>query len=89
MTIKSINSVPINNVGDYTNEINFFNFTQNQKIEIQTTTSSFIVFTNQTPEVAVSNVPKTNLKTGLDLSGGARAMLRPVNVTLSRTKWAI
>ncbi len=35
-----------------------------------------IYFSNQTPKITVSNIPKSNIKTGLDLSGGARALVQ-------------
>ncbi len=84
MVITSINGNSVSNVEDYVSQINFIIFSDITKIEFQTDQGSFIVLTNQTPNIIVSNVPKTNLKTGLDLSGGARAILKPVNATLSQ-----
>ena len=34
------------------------------------------MFSNQAPEIIVSEIPKTNIKTGLDISGGARALVQ-------------
>src|SRR3989338_9110185 len=34
-------------------------------------------------DIDVGEIPKTTIKTGLDLSGGSRALVKPVNVTLS------
>jgi preprotein translocase subunit SecD len=84
MIITAINENPIENVEGYSQQINSLVFTESKKIDFQTNFGNIIVFTNTTPEVTVSNVPKTNLKTGLDLSGGARAILKPVNATLSQ-----
>jgi preprotein translocase subunit SecD len=84
MIITAINENPIENVEEYSQQINSLVFTESKKIDFQTNFGNIIVFTNTTPEVTVSNVPKTNLKTGLDLSGGARAILKPVNATLSK-----
>lgn len=45
-----------------------------------------ILFSNQTPEITVSEIPLTSIKTGLDLSGGARAIIKARNHELSRTE---
>ncbi|MEK6906421.1 MAG: hypothetical protein AABW81_02255 [Nanoarchaeota archaeon] len=85
--ITSINEKPIKNIEDYNSQINSVNlFGINNKIEIQTTTENIIIFTNKSLGITVSNIPKTNLKTGLDLSGGARAIINPVNVSLSKNE---
>jgi len=87
MVIASVNGNPINNFEDYSKVISSLNFSgENKKIEFQTDAGEFIIFTNQTPDFTVSNIPKTNLKTGLDLSGGARAIVRPMNVTISQSE---
>jgi preprotein translocase subunit SecD len=94
MIITAINGNLVKNTEDYSTQItSLFYVEENSldinkskeriKLEIKTTTGNFIFLTNETPEISVSNIPKTNLKTGLDLSGGARAMIRPENVTLS------
>ena len=84
MVINSINGNNVANIEDYITQINLIDFQDATKIEIQTDQGDFIVLSNQTPNIIVSNVPKTNLKTGLDLSGGARAILKPVDATLSQ-----
>ncbi len=87
MVITSINGNPVNNIEDYSFQISTISPSeQNKKIEIKTIDTDFLIFTNQTPDFVVSNIPKTNLKTGLDLSGGARAIVRPVNVSLSQSQ---
>jgi len=63
-----------------TNQSNQLNIT---KLTITTSNSEFIIFTNKPPEITIGSIPKTNLKTGLDLSGGARALVKPENVSLS------
>ena len=82
-----ITAIHGNNVNNFEDYIAYAAPTQNggiSRIEFQTNQGNFIVLTNQTPDIVVSNIPKTNLKTGLDLSGGARAILKPVNATLSQ-----
>ncbi len=53
------------------------------KTTIQTKDSQIILFSKQTPEITISNIPKTKLKTGLDLSGGARALVQAQDKKLS------
>ena len=48
---------------------------ENQKLTITTTDNEFVLFIDQAPEISVSNIIKTRIKTGLDLSGGARALV--------------
>jgi len=74
--IKSINGNPVNTFEDYKNEINsLFPSEEKIKLTITTDTSEIILFTNQAPEISVKEIPKTRIKTGLDLSGGARALV--------------
>ena len=84
MIITAVNGNPINNFDDYTASISSIN--QGSRLEFQTDQGSFIFLKNGTapPEIIVSNIPKTNLKTGLDLSGGSRAILKPVNASLTQ-----
>ena len=78
MIIKSVNNQIVNTPEDYNNILNnLFPSSENIKLNIQTKDSEFILFINQSPEISVSSIPKTNIKTGLDLSGGARALVKP------------
>jgi preprotein translocase subunit SecD len=45
------------------------------KTTITTKTADYVIYSN-TIDITVSNLPKTNLKLGLDLSGGARALVQ-------------
>src|SRR3989344_2527450 len=53
------------------------------KTIIQTKNSQIIFFSKQAPEITISNIPKTKLKAGLDLSGGARALVQAQDKKLS------
>lgn len=53
------------------------------KTIILTKTSEIVFFSNSAPEISVSNIPKTSLKMGLDLAGGARAMVQAEDRELS------
>jgi len=46
------------------------------KLAITTTDSEYIIYSNIAPQITVSNLPSTNLNLGLDLKGGARAMVQ-------------
>lgn len=48
-----------------------------RRIEIKTGDSDFVFFTNESLGLTVQNKPKTRLKSGLDIQGGARALVRP------------
>ena len=47
------------------------------KLSILTNEKEFVLYTDKAPEITLSNLPKTKIKTGLDLSGGARALVKP------------
>ena len=53
------------------------------KTIIQTKDSEIILFSKQAPEITISGIPKTNLKAGLDISGGARALVQAQDKKLS------
>src|SRR3989344_1634523 len=83
MIIKEINGNQITNEQDYlkiTSDI--FSENGTKKITIKTSDSEFI-FLTEGLQLIVKGIPKTHLKTGLDLSGGARALIKPSNVTLT------
>ena len=85
MIIKAINNQEIKNIQDYSNIVSniFFQKQQNlTKIIIATEDKEFILFTDKL-EITISDIPKSKIKTGLDLSGGARALIKPENVSLS------
>jgi len=75
--ITAIDGKTINNVDDYFKIMQSkFPATENVKTIITTSGGEYSIYSNKVPEITVSNLPKTNLKTGLDLSGGARALVQ-------------
>ncbi len=82
--IIGIDGKEINNVEDYANALagKFVSNTSTKTI-ITMKNSEFVLFTNSAPEITVSNVPKTNLKLGLDLAGGARALIKAQDFSMS------
>jgi preprotein translocase subunit SecD len=74
--ITGIDGEKITSFEEYKEVINSkFPSENNIKLTINTKSGSFILFTNETPRLSVANIEKTRIKTGLDLSGGARALV--------------
>ena len=84
MLIKEINSKEINSLEDYNSIYQELSLNSNEKkISVVTEEDTFIFLSSNLSSLGVGKVPKSNIKTGLDLSGGARALVKPVNGTLS------
>ncbi len=77
--ITHVNEQRVETIEDYSNIINdiFQNTNESQKVIIQTEESEFILLTNAPPTITLGRIPSTNLRTGLDLRGGARALVQP------------
>ena len=84
MIIKEVNTQKINNAEDYANIVSqLFQENNQTKLSIKTDQQEFIFLTKKAPEITIQNIPNTQLKTGLDLSGGARALIKPENISAS------
>ncbi len=82
--ITSINGKPVENTSDYANIIqDYFSENQTAKLTFGTDKGQVVYYSNTPPQIVVSDLSPTNLKTGLDLSGGARALVEAQNHTLS------
>ncbi len=77
--ITSINGIKIDDFEDYSQKIlSLFESNEgNVKIVVTTNQGTFVFYTDEIPEIIVEDIPKTRLKTGLDLQGGARALVQP------------
>jgi len=75
--ILGIDGKTIENLDDFSEVLNG-KYTPNEstKIIINIKNEEIILFSDKAPEITVSEIPKTNIKTGLDLSGGARALIQ-------------
>ncbi|MEK6878751.1 MAG: hypothetical protein AABY22_04050 [Nanoarchaeota archaeon] len=83
-TILGINDIEIKDTEDYSLAIQNINFGKEKiKTTITTKEGEFILFDNQPPQITVSNIPKTNINVGLDLQGGARALIKAKNISLT------
>lgn len=75
--ITKIDGIEVNDIDDYSKIIQEkFSSSEKQKTTITTTESEYIIYSNISPQIIVSDIPSTNLKTGLDLGGGARALVK-------------
>jgi preprotein translocase subunit SecD len=87
MIIKEINGNKINNMEDYAIALDKISFNNDfTKVSIKTKNTEFIVYANESLAMVVSNIPSSKLKLGLDLQGGARALIKPQNTTLTLTE---
>jgi len=76
--IVSINDNVIKTKEDYSSVIEkIFIDDSERKLDIKTEKNEYIVLINQTPRITVENIPRTKIQTGLDLRGGARALVQP------------
>ncbi len=76
--IKQVNGKEIKTIQDYASIIEkYFPTDKEIRFQIKTEKNDYTILTNQTPEITVGEIPKTNIKTGLDLQGGARALIQP------------
>ncbi len=77
--IKSLNGQTIENKEDYLNAIEKLTFSENEtkRVDITTDKNSYILLLSGTPKITIDNIPTTKIKTGLDLTGGARALVEP------------
>src|SRR3972149_8687085 len=71
--ISSIDGKEVSNFEDFSLILSQKNYSNESiKTIIPTDQGEFILFSNKIPEITVSDIPKTNIKTGIDLSGGSR-----------------
>jgi len=77
--ITAVNNKQIKNVEAYSTEIhNLFDSQDGEiKIVLDTKKDQYVFFTDEIPKITVKNLKKTNIQTGLDLQGGARALVKP------------
>jgi preprotein translocase subunit SecD len=82
--IISIDGNLITDVSDFANYMQEkFPSEEDIKMTFTTKNSEIILFSNQAPNITISSIPKTSLKTGLDLAGGARALIQAEDKELS------
>ncbi len=74
--VKIINGEKIKDFEDYSRIVNsIFPVENKTKITINTNEGEFVLFDDNAPEISVKDIENTRIRTGLDLSGGARALI--------------
>ncbi len=75
MTLLEINGYKIND------DFEFYNIKSQLepkiRVAIKTNKNSYDIFINKPLDITVGNVPRTKIRTGLDLQGGARGLVKP------------
>ncbi len=82
--IISIDGQEIESLEDYSSIISNKFTGEEVKTIINTKNNEYIILTKEMPDITVDNIPNTNLKLGLDLAGGSRAIVRAENRTLTQ-----
>ncbi|MEK6928691.1 MAG: hypothetical protein AABW65_01915 [Nanoarchaeota archaeon] len=76
--IKYIGEKEIKNKNDYVQIIEDMDFGEElERIDIKTKNNEYTIFTNESLKIIAEDIPKTRIQTGLDLRGGARALVQP------------
>lgn len=85
--ILEIDGQKITSLEDYTNAIKD-KYSSGEKVKTTFLTDELevIIFSEEMPNITVAEIPKTNIKTGLDLSGGARALIQAQGERLSSSE---
>jgi len=85
--ITYIDGQKINTLEDFSKAFREkYSSNESVKTIITTTDLETILFTNKAPEITVSEIPLTNLKMGLDLEGGSRALIQAKDKDLSSSE---
>lgn len=75
MTINSINTANVSNSTELSDQID--KILPLKKISITTNKGEFVYLTRGIPEITIGEKEKSNIKKGLELSGGTRVLLEP------------
>ena len=75
--IKSIDGNEIKTIEQYASALEKFPTKEKTKLIIQTKKQENILFIDQAPKITVDKIPLTNIRFGLDLEGGSRALIEP------------
>tara|TARA_Y100000310_G_scaffold345208_1_gene462675 strand:+ start:3254 stop:4762 length:1509 start_codon:yes stop_codon:yes gene_type:complete len=76
--IKSVNGKEVKNVESYAKVVEeTFVDGEEKRIDVVTKTGDYTILSDETLQITVSNLPRSKIQTGLDLRGGARALVQP------------
>lgn len=86
-TIVSINGQAVTNINSYSSALNKYYIPgTNSKLVFKTNAGEYTFYGKELPNLTVEDIPKTNLKLGLDLAGGARALVKAQNLSLNQSQ---
>lgn len=75
--IIAINSKPVKNIQEYAAlSEELFSSHELKRVDIKTKSNEYTLLTNQSLEITVADISNTKIQTGLDLRGGARALVQ-------------
>lgn len=75
--IIAVDGKTITSIEDYSKALEKFPTIEKTKLIIQTSDQEFILYVTDAPKITLSKIPSTRIKFGLDLQGGARALVKP------------
>ncbi len=85
--ITAINGQQVSNINDYSQIVgNLFSSGHNEKMVIDSSSGEYTFYGNNVSSLEVTSIPKTNIKLGLDLAGGARALVKAENISLNQSQ---
>lgn len=75
--IVSVDGQEIKTIEDYSKALEKFPTEEKTKLLIVTKGQEHILFVNESPRITATPIPPTRIKFGLDIDGGARALVKP------------
>ena len=85
--ITSLDGVKIDSVNDFSQALQGrFLSNQSEKATFTLKQGDIIYFSDVLPEITISEIPKTNIKLGLDMAGGSRALVQAEDRELSSSE---
>jgi preprotein translocase subunit SecD len=82
--ITSVDGQKVDSLEDFSSIVSNKFTGEEVKTIINTKNNEYIILTNELPEMVVDDISNTNLKLGLDLAGGSRAIVKAKNRTLTQ-----
>lgn len=85
--ITSVDGIPVTTIEEFASAFSGkFDANESVKTTLTTKESQFVLFSRTPPEITVAQMPKTNIKMGLDLAGGSRALIQAQDKKLSTSE---
>jgi len=87
--ITQVDGNKISSLQDFSTAMSMkFLTNESVKTVFKTEKAEYIIFTNRAPDLTIKEIPNTHIQLGLDLAGGARAMVKAENMSLDATQVA-